>query len=107
MTTFILQPDDFNLIRMGRKRAFVRLHVATGLYLGRIALTNAAHENMRIEGDIVSITYTRICHLTQDIAVRAGFLYLHDLVKKLLDGSQLGEDLEVTVIEFACDRDKE
>lgn len=109
MMEFTLQPDDFNLVRTGRKRALVCLFSENAPKLSEAFVSNAAREHMRIEVEIVKITVTRLRYLTQDIAVKAGYLYLHELVKRLLktESEQIFDDnVDVVVVEFRCEGDE-
>lgn len=104
MIEFTLTPDEFGLVRMGRKRSIIRLFTAPkpGWEIRILNTEGPQH----FEATITRVTFTTIRELTQEDAVKAGFLYLHQLQTALMDQPHITDDVPVSIFEFRCEGDE-
>ena len=106
MLDFRLTPEEFGLVRMGRKRSIIRVGgpIAAGVGLGIATILNAKSQQT-LSAVVVRFSATRIANLTQEDAVKAGFLYLHQLTMHLMGFPDTTEDTSVSIFEFRCEGD--
>lgn len=106
MLDFRVTPEDFGLIRMGRKRSIIRVGrpIAAGVGLGIATILNVKSQQV-LSAEVVRFSATRIADLTQEDAVKAGFLYLHQLITHLMEFPDTMEVTSVSIFEFRCEGD--
>ena len=101
---YSLTPEEFGLVRMGRKRSIIRIFTAPSVLGSATVLSLVGEQTRQVE--ITRFSLTHIANLTQEDAVKAGFLYLHQLTTQLMGTSaSLTEDTPVSIFEFRCEGD--
>ncbi|MEE8551569.1 MAG: hypothetical protein V3T08_09990 [Gemmatimonadota bacterium] len=106
MVDFKLTPEEYGLVRMGRKRSIVLTFYRpiNGLGSG-VILNTVTSQSLQVE--VVRFSVTHLQDLTQEDAVKAGYMYLHQLTTALADSPSVMGYTPVSIFEFRCDGDPE